>query len=284
VADDILHVMPAYWFMYNMYALARNSQKYVDRDRRTEKIQHIEYDYLAPDTINEIFTAIKILEKLKPDADGTAEISGWENTNRKTHVLKVPQAIIIFKELLQYYGTMELLRHLQNNKFSSFEELKKTLSAKIQRSEWLNIGGQLIQQSAVETLKRNIKSGKVKSWDELHAFYKQQGVAYPTDKLNHAYTSLLEILNITPKQFTPALFKQLLQQAADTKAWMCKGIYDSRAKDYSNPFKKMVYNTNEEMNVVVGRLEDNSFIQLQLAELDEMKKQVKAVIRRLKLV
>ena len=65
---------------------------------------------------------------------------------------------------------------------------------------------------------------------------------------------------------------------------MCKGIYDSRAKDYSNPFKKMVYNTNDEMNVVVGKLEDNSFIQLQLAELDEMKKQVKAVIRRLKLV
>jgi hypothetical protein len=27
-----LLVMPAYWFMYNMYALARNSYKYVDRD------------------------------------------------------------------------------------------------------------------------------------------------------------------------------------------------------------------------------------------------------------
>ena len=31
--------MPAYWFMYNMYALERNAWKYVDRDKRDDKIQ-----------------------------------------------------------------------------------------------------------------------------------------------------------------------------------------------------------------------------------------------------
>ena len=152
----------------------------------------------------------------------------------------------------------------------------------MQRSQWLNIGGQLIQKTEVENLKRNIKSGKVKSWDELHNFYRQHGIAYTTDKLNHGYTSLLEILNITPKQFTPTLLKELLQQALVTKAWMCKGIFDSRAKDYSNPFRKMVYDTNEEMNNVIGRLEDNSFIQQQLADLEVMKKQVKAILRKIK--
>ncbi|MGG9960991.1 DUF4954 family protein [Ferruginibacter sp. SUN106] len=283
VANDTLQVMPAYWFMYNMYALARNAHKYVDRDRRTEKIQHIEYDYLAPDTVNEIFDGLKILDSLQPDAEGNAEITGWENTHRKTKVLKIPQAVLLYKELIQHYGVMELLLHLQQNKFADFDAFKKSLSAKIERSQWLNIGGQLIQKTAIETVKRNIKSGKVKSWDQLHDFYRQQGVAYINDKLNHAYTSLLEILHITPKQFTPALFKQLLQQALVTKEWMCKGIYDSRAKDYGNPFKKMVYDTNEEMNNVVGRLEDNSFIQHQLGELDEMKKLVKSVVRKMKL-
>jgi len=189
---------------------------------------------------------------------------------------------LIFKELIRYYGTMELLIHIQNNKFADFAAFKKTLSAKVQRSEWLNIGGQLIQRSEVENCKRNIKSGKIKSWVELHDFYRQQGIAYTADKLNHGYTSLLEILNITPRQFTPALLKQLLQQALDAKEWMCKGIFDSRAKDYANPFRKMVYDTNEEMNRVIGRLEDNGFIQQQLADLEAMKKQVKAVIRKLK--
>jgi Domain of unknown function (DUF4954) len=283
VANDTLQVMPAYWFMYNMYALARNAQKYVDRDRRTEKIQTIEYEFLAPDTINELFEALKILQKLKPNADGVAETTGWENTSRKTTILKVPQAIAIFKELIQYYGTMEILAHVQQNKLAGFDVLKKSLSAKIERSQWLNIGGQLIQKTAVENLKRNIKTDKIKSWDGIHDFYRQQGDAYTTDKLNHAYTSLLEILHITPKQFTPALFKQLLQQALDTKEWMSKGIYNSRAKDYHNPFKKMVYDTTAEMNKVVGRLEDNSFIQQQLGELEEVKKLVKGMVRRMKL-
>ena len=283
VANDKLVVMPGYWFMYNMYALARNAWKYVDRDRRTEKIQHIEYAFLAPDTINEIFSALPVLEKLKPNKAGAATITGWENTERKTEVLKIPQSIAVFKELVRYYGTMELLQHIQNNKFTNFDELKKTLSAKVSRSEWLNIGGQLIQKPAVEKIKRSIKSGKVNNWDELHNFYRQEGVSYTADKLDHAYTSLLEILNITPKQFTPTLFKQLLQQAQDTMEWMCKGIHDSRAKDYSNPFRKMVYDTNEEMNKVIGRLEDNSFIQQQYAQLDEMKKQVKLITKQLRL-
>jgi hypothetical protein len=283
VANDTLQVMPAYWFMYNMYALARNAYKYVDRDRRTEKIQHIEYDYLAPDTINEIFTALALLQPLQPDADGNATTTGWENTDRKIVVLKVPKAISVYKEVIQYYGIMQIFNHLQKNKFAGFDALKKTLSAKIQRSQWINVGGQLIQKTALDGLKNNIKAGKLKTWEQVHDFYRLQGTAYDTDILHHAYTSLLEILHITPKQFTPELFKQLLQQALATKEWMCKGIYNARAKDYNNAFKKMVYDTNEEMNKVVGRLEDNSFIQEQLAELDEMKKQVKAAVRKLKL-
>ncbi|MBL7726512.1 MAG: DUF4954 family protein, partial [Dinghuibacter sp.] len=62
VPRDRLVVLPAYWFLYNMYALARNAAKYNDRDKRTTRIQNIEYDYLAPDTVNELFTAIELIE------------------------------------------------------------------------------------------------------------------------------------------------------------------------------------------------------------------------------
>ena len=283
VSNDQLVVMPAYWFMYNMYALERNAHKYVDRDKRTTRTQLIEYDYLAPDTINEIFKALEILQALQPNDKGVAITKDWENSSRPTTIIKVPQSIALFKELVQYYGVMELLKHIQQNKISSFDELKKTISAKIQRSEWLNIGGQLIPQSAVEKLHQQIVTNKVNSWNEVHEFYSAQSTAYATDKLNHAYTSLLEILNITPRQFSADLFKQLLQEALVTRAWMCKGIYNSRAKDYTSPFRKMAYNNTEEMNQVVGRIENNAFIQEQTAQLDDLKKQVKAVIRRLQL-
>ncbi len=282
VTNDRLLVMPGYWFMYNMYALARNAWKYVDRDKRTEKIQRIEYDFLAPDTINELFESLVVLQKLKPNEKGAAEITGWENTNRRTEVQKIPQAIKLFKELIQYYGVRELMNHFAQNNYTDFAAFKRSLSAKIQRSDWLNIGGQLIQRSAVDQLKRDLKADKVKTWDEVHLFYRRQGTAYDKDRLDHAYTSLLEILQITPKQFTPAIFSQLLQQLVDTKEWMCKAIFDSRAKDYNNPFRKMVYDNSKEMESVIGKLEDNSFIQQQLAELDTLKKLVKLLLKRLK--
>ena len=282
VSNNQLVVMPAYWFMYNMYALERNAHKYVDRDKRTTRAQLIEYNYLAPDTINEIFTSLSHLQKLQPNEKGIATTKGWENNSRNTVVLKVPQSIALFTELVQYYAATEFLRHIQQNKFSSFDEFKKSLSAKIQRSEWMNIGGQLIQQIAVEKLQSNIVHQKVKSWNEVHAFYAEQSATYFTDKLNHAYTALLEIQTITPKQFTPAFFNQLLENSVATREWMCKGIYESRAKDYRNPFRKMAYSNSKEMNQVVGRLEDNSFIQEQMGQLEELKKQVKSVKRKLK--
>lgn len=63
VRRDRLEVMPAYFWIYNLYALERNSWKTVNRDRRLHKEQRIEAEYLAPDTTEEIINAIELLER-----------------------------------------------------------------------------------------------------------------------------------------------------------------------------------------------------------------------------
>ena len=136
VANDRLLILPAYWFQYNMYALARNSWKYVDRDQRTDKTQHIEFDYLAPDTANEIFAAIALLEKstgsafykktgksvtetvarkkgkfllLAGDetmADLQVELDGAENSHRAVVVIKAAMAYRWYLNLLDHYAAV----------------------------------------------------------------------------------------------------------------------------------------------------------------------------------
>lgn len=281
-ANDKLVIMPAYWFIYNMYALERNAWKSMDRDKRTEKIQQIEYHYLAPDTINEMFTAVTFLKKLKADKDGKYYSSGFENGDRKTEIVKVPQAIEVFTNLIKYYAVTLMVDHIGKNNFISFDEFKKSIPTRIQRSEWINVGGQLITAPDVERLKNKIKSGKIESWSAVHEQYKTLGESYENDKLIHAYSSLLEIENITSKQLSTGLFKELLEQSIVMKNQMSKDIYESRKKDYTNPFRKMVYETTHEMNAVIGRLEDNQFIQDQLAEADRYKKYVKSIIKNLK--
>ena len=281
-AKDNLVIMPGYWFLYNMYALARNTWKYADRDQRTEKIQNIEFDYLAPDTVNELFEAVKLLSRIKPDADGNYFAQGFENSERLTEIIKVPRVISLFTELISYYGTTQLVKHAASNKFSSFDEFKKSIPTRIQRSGWLNMGGQLIMLSDVEKLKQSIKEGKINLWRQVHDFYRQKGADYSHDKLVHAYTSLLENENITAKQFTAEVFKKLMEKSVITKTWMSKGIFTSREKDYKSPFRKMVYDTTEEMNSVMGKLEDNKFIQDQYAETEKYKKRIAGFVKKLK--
>jgi CRISPR/Cas system Type II protein with McrA/HNH and RuvC-like nuclease domain len=42
----------------------------------------------------------------------------------------------------------------------------------------------------------------------------------------------------------------------------------------------MVYENQEEMNAVLGKIEDNQFIQQELAQLDLFKKEVKKLMKK----
>ncbi len=274
-------VMPAYWFMYNMYAMERNAWKIKDRDKRTERIQTIEYDYLAPDTINEIFDAIKLLQSVQQDGDGNAFVGNWEAGGRITKIIKVDRAIHMYKELITFYAVNVLLEYFNEHNYDNFESFKEHLHATIKRTHWHNVGGQLIPHENFEQLLREIKNESISSWNGVHDFYRTEGKAYPAKKLNHAYCALLEIKNITGQQFTAATFKTYLHEFLATKSWMCDGIYKSRAKDYSNPFRKMVYDNNAEMDKVLGKLDNNSFIQDQLKIESELKEKVAALLGKL---
>ena len=152
------------------------------------------------------------------------------------------------------------------------------IPSKTSLTEWVNMGGQLVLKTALEKLVSNIASGKLKNWEDVHSFYKQQAEQYPLDKLKHSLASLKEVNGPNLKGNLSAL-KTLLQQSVYTKEWMVKGIHDSRAKDYTNPFRKMVYETAEEMNAVVGKLESNSFIRQELSELNKYKKKIQSLLK-----
>ena len=287
VANDKLVIMPAYWFMYNMYALARNEEKYEARDQRGDKTHHIEYNFLAPDSINEeqaIALGEKLLETKDPIIDELEILADeFENAGRKVHLTKVQQAYLLFNELLIYYGVNQLLHFAWNNKITDWEKFYSALPLRARRSSWLNIGGLLFPQPSINTLKNDIYSGKIKSWDEVHSFYTINSQIYPEQKLQHAFASLLEILQIKPGSFDKKIFKELIKQALATREWMVKGIFDSRAKDYHNPFRKMVYDNRKQMETVIGKLDENSFIKKKIAEMKNYRERTKILVNKFKL-
>jgi hypothetical protein len=61
---------------------------------------------------------------------------------------------------------------------------------------------------------------------------------------------------------------------------MLKEIYESRSKDYFNEFRKMMYDNQKEMDNVVGKLSDNSFILQQEDELRQFRDLVNELTRQ----
>jgi hypothetical protein len=283
VSADRLVIMPGYWFLYNMYALERNARKSLERDRRTSKIQRIEYDYLAPDTVNELLTALALLKKLQPDAGDSAEIPGMENSRRKTVILKVSKAIALFTELIEFYVTRSLINHIQSKGINSFRTLCNALPRKKSLGKWVNVGGQLMREQDKLKLIEDVKKGRIASWDDMHDRYRMLGEQFESDRLNHAFSCLLEIRKIQPSGFTSTLFKELILKSIATREWMVEGIYSSRERDYTNPFRTMVYDSRQEMDQVIGRFEDNPFILQQQTELEAYKKEARSIIRKMQL-
>ncbi len=92
LSKDQLVVMPGYWFMYNMYALARNSWKYVDRDKRIDKTQTLEFNFLAPDSINDVLQSLPLLAKFTGKA--------WQKRESNNKKMSDEELIDIGKVLL----------------------------------------------------------------------------------------------------------------------------------------------------------------------------------------
>ena len=62
--NGAVRIIPAYWFLHNMFAIVRNKYKFAARDKRVVKVQHIETNPLAPDTVQEILIALDRIVEL----------------------------------------------------------------------------------------------------------------------------------------------------------------------------------------------------------------------------
>lgn len=190
----------------------------------------------------------------------TILLKGAENSRRPARLIKVNEAYQNYHRLIRYYCVRELFN--LNPKGNDWLAYLKSRCQKVQQKSatWINVGGQLLREQALEQLKRNICNGKIKSWDQIHDWYRQQSNRYPTDKLDHALSVLMKITNSTAKQLSRNKILTLLQEAEQTQTWMMSKIRKSREKDYQNPFRIMLYNNEAEMEQVMGKLQDNPFI------------------------
>ncbi|UCE47970.1 MAG: DUF4954 family protein, partial [Phycisphaerales bacterium] len=309
-ADNQLEVIPAFWWLYNMYALARNTWKFQARDKRKTKVQNIEFDSLAPDTIEEIFEARRLLEiwvgKAHLRRDGSLiegrsheelaqigrqllegppenmaglEVLGenMEKSARKVVILKAVDGYHAYGQMLHYYAVKNLLEYMEADPEVTLSSMSQELSGPRER-QWVNLGGQLVPNTEVDQLRSDIGSGELSSWTDIHDRYDALWQDYPRAKQCHAFAALCDLLGentIETRQWRSAL-----EKAVEIQEYIRDQVYISRQKDFDNPFRQATYRNQDEMTAAIGTIEDNSFVKQVRQETENFKKRIEQMKER----
>ena len=226
-SKDRLEVMPAYWWMYNMYAMDRNSKKFAKRDKRVVKAQNIEFDNLAPDTAEEILHGMELLRGWMAAAkDGVVYADGMEKGKRPTVILKAKEGLAAYEDMLVFYA----MKYLEGERTKANGE---------SMNEWVNIGGQLVARPDMEQLIADVESGKLDSWNAVHERFNALWSAYPAQRQAHAYSVLCRLAGA--EKLDDAQWQRYQQRYADIQKYIEEQKVESRRKDDVNPYRNMTY-------------------------------------------
>ncbi len=313
-ARDRLEIMPAYWWMYNMYALLRNESKFVARDKRQSRGQNIEFSPFAPDIAEEAFGALGLLERFvgtawyrasggaeavvegsddeaarakgrelllgpKEDVDALEVLGyGIENSRRRVIIQKPRRAYKAYRHLLRWYAMRVLIAYFAERPDATFQDAGDVLSGERVR-EWENLGGQLVPRAKVEALVADVKDGKVGGWGEMHAEYARLWAEYPLDKAQHAWATMCDLLGVVDLE--EAAFAKEVTRFMDTTRFVEEQVYLTRRKDYVNGFRLATFRGEGEMRAVLGTPESASFVRQSRAEMERWRARADALLGRL---
>lgn len=292
ISADRLEVMPAYWWLYNMYALARNTWKYRTRDKRITKVQNIEFDTFAPDTMQEVMQARTLLEqwtakaylRAQGEPDGSindeqllTELGrrllagdrgvvdsltilgeGMENSHRPVHVLKAYDAYHAYGEMLIHYAVSSVINNEKGGEVCAEDIMNFTIAGSQQQPEWINLGGQLVQAGDLDALRKDICAGTLNSWEAIHNRYDELWNRYPSDKRAHALCALCSVFGTAA--MTRELWMQALAHEERIQNGICEQVYLSRKKDHDNPFRSSTCRNADEAIAVYGTVGKNTFV------------------------
>lgn len=290
--DEPIQIMPAYWFMFNMFAIARNNYKFKKRDKRVVRVQHIETDPLAPDTMQQILPAlsriIELSKKYLQDSGYESVLAAkseaqklqaakdflHQNPNadfvlhdelcQKKYgavILKPVKAYKEYRKIVKYFAARSLME------YCSAHKIKRLSASAVQKitaidlyTKWTNAGGQIIPSKKVDELCARIKAKKINSWQAVHAFYDACQESYGDWKARYSIYLLEQLYSRKIQDFTKDIFKDIIADVTVVSNDMLSDSYYSRKKDYDDPFRQMTYGDEEEMTAVLGSLNDNSFL------------------------
>lgn len=308
--QEPIHIIPAYWFLFNMFAIARNNYKFKKRDKRVVKVQHIETDPLAPDAMQEVLVAIERLIVLTKDylkhigeesvinagseqnelqaakdylhQNTDADFTLFDPLCQKKYgatIFKPVKAYKEYRKILKYFAARSIVEYCKENGYEKFtREVLEQMEKISLFTHWQNMGGQIIPTIKIDQMCQKIKDGQIDSWDEVHAYYDSCQKNYELYKTRYALFILEKLYSRPIFEFTPDIFQDIVDDVSLVSIDMYKASIYSRQKDYTDPFRAMTYESTEEMTAVLGTIDDNDFLHVLRAQTESFNSDLRIIL------
>ncbi len=308
--QEPIHIIPAYWFLFNMFAIARNNYKFKKRDKRVQKVQHIETDPLAPDAMQEVLVALDRLilltrdylkriseenvlsarteqEELQAAKDylhqnTEADFTLFDLQAQKKYgatIFKPVKAYKEYRKILKYFAARSIIEYCKSN---GYEKFSREVLEKIEKislfTEWTNAGGQIIPTIKINQLCEKIKSGQINSWNEIHSYYDSCQKNYELYKCRYALYILEKLYTRSILEFSSEIFQDIIDDVTIVSTDMYRDSIYSRQKDYTDPFRAMTYENQEEMTAVLGTIDDNEFLHILRAQTESFNLDLRVIL------
>ncbi len=304
--NDVLCVMPAYYWLYNMYALERNSWKYRTRDRRVRVTQRIETDHLAPDTAFEMIASLRLLERWTGKAwfAQQAGVGALASEGTIRDVSSLDEATLEAKGRELIVNNPDVVNGLSvrgemMERFTREVRIMKVVKAwNAYRQMLLYYGVRTVAEYLVtygihyDYFSAQVPAQPSLAWvnmggqlvsetrvDGLRAGIRS-GLFGSWDDIHAQYEqwwasyprdkaeNAYECLKIVEDadRIPGERWNELLSRAVDIRDYIENQVYVTKKKDYSNAYRGITYRNSAERDAVLGTVEDNSFVKTARAE------------------
>ncbi len=308
-------IVPAWYFVYDAFAIIRNKYKFLARDKRFIKVQNIETNPIAPDTVQEIIAAIdriisltsKRLSELDPERHAKAsnreelllQAKDFLHSRPETsftledptcqkkygaRIYKPGLAYKVYRKILKYFIADSLIEFSEKHSLDGIT--KKIVSEKIKsiplHTSWKNLGGQIVPEERIRTLIKKIEDGELNSWDEIHSFYDECQKNYTDFKAAYSVFILERMYSTKLEDFTEKQVCNVVSDVVEVSTLAYEKSVESKRKDYTDYYRTMLYDSTEEMQAVLGTLEENTFLHTLKEDMECFTENVRKVFEPLK--
>ena len=215
------------------------------------------------------------------EENNAREIELYDQEAMKRYGAKIIKPILGIKEykkMCVYFFLKNMIDFFNINKKITFGDLlnkiKNLYKTKLYIN-WWNIGGQIVPEDELNNLIRDIKENKLQNWESIHKRYDLLWAKYPEQKARYSLYTLEQVLNKKINEMQNKEWKNIFEDGITIIQNILSLSISSREKDFTDPFRKMVYRNNNEMKAVLENIEKNPF-------LNYLKKQTKDLIDVLK--